>query len=159
MVLAGKFNLIHIWCVTCWPLSINISHMPIHCKHPLFSEWVTYVCIHFFLPEKQILMLFYSRYDYTYCVHQQGWHLEWLWYLIPILMWKSYIWFVELFLVFYHYSTFELFYIIYLSGSTLSEWESIVPLIDFVGNIQKLPIWKLYRVNLDYINILKRRTY
>ena len=76
-----------------------------------------------------------------------------------MLMWKSVIRFIQFLLVFYHLSMFKIFYIIYFSGSTISGWKSIVQLLDLVGAFQRFPIWKLYRVKLDYIDILKLKTY
>ena len=63
-------------------------------------EWVTYVCIHFFLQAKTLFMFAYSQHDYTWCVHHRGWCINWPWIFIPILIWKFSIRFLEVLLVF-----------------------------------------------------------
>ena len=32
------FISIHVLCVTCWPLAMNVSHTPIHCMHPFVHK-------------------------------------------------------------------------------------------------------------------------
>ena len=59
-------------------------------------------CIHSFLLAKPLLMLIYSRYVYTKCASQRGWHLEWLWYLNLFQLGSICICFVNFLLVFDH---------------------------------------------------------
>ena len=52
------------------------------------SKWAKYICIRFFQLAKKIFILVYSQYDYTYCVRQWFWRLEWICNFIPMIMWK-----------------------------------------------------------------------
>ena len=81
--------------------------------------------IHFFhcwLPANNIFISACKLFNYTYFVHQWGWHLEWICNFIPMLMWKSGIHFVEFLLVLDHYSTLELFCVIYILAGFNHFW-------------------------------------